>query len=188
MGDAAAADIETRLRVPVGKGRATDPDWTELSLVSLAPRTLKRPEAIAKDVRGRSGVSAEPMQLAALLLEKTTEQLNDVRRMQRLRRLVDANPPITHSDGRGRMGSSREEAAPWLARDGADCRLTGRDVRSARPSAGDHQARPGVASGRLNNDLGHLPSRVVTKHDRGWKGEPSYLLLATDTAGWAHQR
>ena len=71
------ADIETRLRVPVGGGRATDPDWTERRLVPLAPRTLKRLEAITEDVRARSGVSVEPMQLAALLLEKTTEQLNE---------------------------------------------------------------------------------------------------------------
>jgi hypothetical protein len=70
------ADLETRLRVPVGGGRATDPDWTERRLVPLAPRTLKRLEAITEDVKARSGVSVEPMQLAALLLEKTTEQLN----------------------------------------------------------------------------------------------------------------
>src|SRR5918995_1530202 len=70
-------DIETRLRVPVGGGRATDPDWTERRLVPLAPRTLKRLEAITEDVRARSGVSVEPMQLAALLLEKTTEQLSE---------------------------------------------------------------------------------------------------------------
>jgi hypothetical protein len=71
------ADIETRFRVPVGGGRATDPDWTERRLVPLAPRTLKRLEAITEGVRTRSGVSVEPMQLAALLLEKTTEQLNE---------------------------------------------------------------------------------------------------------------
>lgn len=71
------ADIETRLRVPAGGGRATDPDWTERRLVPLAPRTLKRLETITEGVRARSGVSVEPMQLAALLLEKTTEQLNE---------------------------------------------------------------------------------------------------------------
>ena len=42
------ADIETRFRVPVGGGRATDPDWTVRRLVPLAPRTLKRLEAITK--------------------------------------------------------------------------------------------------------------------------------------------
>jgi hypothetical protein len=71
------ADIEGRFRVPAGGGRATDPDWTERRLVPLTPRTLKRLEAITEGVRARSGVSVEPMQLAALLLEKTTEQLDE---------------------------------------------------------------------------------------------------------------
>ena len=71
------ADIETRFRVPAGGGRATDPEWTERRLVPLAPRTLKRLEAITEDVRERRGVNIEPMQLAALLLERTTEQLNE---------------------------------------------------------------------------------------------------------------
>lgn len=71
------ADIETRLRVPVGGGRPTDPRWTERRLVPMAPRTLERLEAITGVVRARSGVNVEPMQLAALLLEKTTEQLSE---------------------------------------------------------------------------------------------------------------
>ena len=68
------AEIETRFRVPAGGGRATDPAWTERRLVPLAPRTLKRLEAITEDVRERRGVNVEPMQLAALHLERTTEQ------------------------------------------------------------------------------------------------------------------
>ena len=71
------ADIETRLRVPVGGGRATDPRWTERRLVPLAPRTLERLEAMTAAVRQHEGVTVEPMQLAALLLEKTTEQLSE---------------------------------------------------------------------------------------------------------------
>lgn len=70
-------DIEARFRVPVGGGRPTDPRWTERRLVPLAPRTLARLEAITEGVRARSGVNVEPMQLAALLLEKTTEQLSE---------------------------------------------------------------------------------------------------------------
>jgi hypothetical protein len=71
------ADIETRFRVPAGGGRATDPNWTERRLVPLAPRTLKRLEAITEGIKTRSGVNVEPMQLAGLLLEKTAEQLNE---------------------------------------------------------------------------------------------------------------
>jgi hypothetical protein len=71
------ADIETRFRVPAGGGRPTNPDWTERRLVPLAPRTLRRLEAITKDVKARRGLSVEPMQLAALLIERTTEQLDE---------------------------------------------------------------------------------------------------------------
>lgn len=71
------ADVEARFRVPAGGGRPTDPKWTERRLVPLAPRTLKRLEAITAKVRERDGVNVEPMQLAALLLEKTTEQISE---------------------------------------------------------------------------------------------------------------
>ena len=70
------ADVEARFRIPAGGGRATDPRWTERRLVPLAPRTLERLEAITAKVREHGDVSLEPMQLAALLLEKTTEQLS----------------------------------------------------------------------------------------------------------------
>src|SRR3989337_2708095 len=65
------ADIEARFRVPSGGGRPTDPGWTERRLVPLAPRTLERLEEITARVREHSGVNVEPMQLAALLLERT---------------------------------------------------------------------------------------------------------------------
>src|SRR6266853_3219315 len=71
------ADIDARFRVPSGGGRPTDASWTERRLVPLAPRTLKRLEDIAAKVRARGGVSLEPMQLAALLLEKKTEELSE---------------------------------------------------------------------------------------------------------------
>ena len=71
------ADIEARFCVPSGGGRPTDASWTERRLVPLAPRTLKRLEDIAAKVRARGGVSVEPMQLAALLLEKKTAELSE---------------------------------------------------------------------------------------------------------------
>src|SRR6266851_5479016 len=70
------ADIEARLRVPARGGRRTDPRWTERRLVPLAPRTLKRLEEITVKVRERGSANLEPMQLAALLLEKTAEQIS----------------------------------------------------------------------------------------------------------------
>jgi hypothetical protein len=71
------ADIEARFRVPSGGGRPTDPTWTERRLLPLAPRTLKKLEAIAAKVREDGGANLEPMQLAALLIEKTTEKLSE---------------------------------------------------------------------------------------------------------------
>jgi hypothetical protein len=71
------ADIEARLRAPAGGGRPTDARWTERRLVPLAPRTLKRLEDIAAKVRAHGGVRVEPMQLAALLLEKKAEELSE---------------------------------------------------------------------------------------------------------------
>src|SRR6266511_4676018 len=71
------ADVKARFRVPTGGGRATDPRWTERRLVPLAPRTLERLEALTEKVRRQEGINVEPMQLAALLLEKTAERLSE---------------------------------------------------------------------------------------------------------------
>jgi hypothetical protein len=71
------ADVAARLRVPSGGGRPTDASWTERRLVPLTPRTLKLLEDIAAKMRARGGVNVEPMQLAALLLEKKTEELSE---------------------------------------------------------------------------------------------------------------
>ena len=70
------ADVEARFRVPSGGGRPTDPAWTERRLLPLAPRTLKKLEEITAKVR-EHGMNVEPMQLAALLVEKTAEQLSE---------------------------------------------------------------------------------------------------------------
>jgi hypothetical protein len=71
------ADIEARFRVPPGGGRPTDPAWTERRLLPLAPRTLKKLEEIVARIHEHGGVNLEPMQLAALLIEKTTEKLSE---------------------------------------------------------------------------------------------------------------
>src|SRR5712692_3784917 len=71
------ADIEARFRVPSGGGRATDPNWTERRLVPLAPVTLRRLEELAARIQASSHVRVEAMQLAGLLLEKTTQQVSD---------------------------------------------------------------------------------------------------------------
>jgi len=59
-----ATELAHRLRVPANGGRPTDPTWTERRIVPLRRSTLERLNADA----GRLGI--EPMQLAALLIEK----------------------------------------------------------------------------------------------------------------------
>ncbi|MBM4441150.1 MAG: hypothetical protein FJ027_12090 [Candidatus Rokubacteria bacterium] len=85
------ADVEGRFRVPTRGGRPTDPRWTERRLVPLAPKTLKRLEAITSKVREHGGVNVEPMQLAALLLEKTTRDLSESKAVELLRPLRRAS-------------------------------------------------------------------------------------------------
>lgn len=70
------ADAEARFKVPEGGGRRTDPRWTERRLVPLSRRTLGRLEKITAKAREQDGLSMGPMQVAALLLEKMTEQLS----------------------------------------------------------------------------------------------------------------
>jgi hypothetical protein len=70
------ADIEARFRVPASGGRPTDPSWSKRRLLPLTPKTLKKLEALSAKVR-EHGTNVEPMQLAALLLEKTAAQLNE---------------------------------------------------------------------------------------------------------------
>jgi hypothetical protein len=70
------ADVEARFRVPARGGRPTDPSWTEQRLLRLAPETLKRLEELARKVREDRGISIEPMQLAAILVEAAAERIS----------------------------------------------------------------------------------------------------------------
>jgi hypothetical protein len=84
------AEIEARFRVPTGGGRPTDPSWTERRLLPLAPKTLKKLEDISAKVR-EHGMSVEPMQLAALIIEKTAEELSDEAAKELVRRKRSAS-------------------------------------------------------------------------------------------------
>ena len=70
-----AAEVAARFRVPAGGGRASVPEWTERRLLPLTSETLTRIEVLAAKVRNRSGVGIEPMQLAALLLERIANSI-----------------------------------------------------------------------------------------------------------------
>jgi len=67
------AEIQSRLRVPAGGGRPTDPNWTERRLVPLASKTLSKLEQLASTLQ-EEGVAVEPLQLAALLLEASVDE------------------------------------------------------------------------------------------------------------------
>jgi hypothetical protein len=106
-----------------GRGRPTDPRWTERRLVPLAPQTLERLEELTVRIREHGTVSLEPMQLAGLLLEKTTERLSDEEveelvRPSRATRSTDTKScpawrrAAAPSRGRHDNPSSRQPAAP----------------------------------------------------------------------------
>jgi len=80
------ADIKARLAIPPGGGRATDPHWTERRLVPFAPQTLRRLERLSCRIREQGGTNIQPMQLAGLLLERASEQLNAAEARQLLQR------------------------------------------------------------------------------------------------------
>ncbi|MBX3203334.1 MAG: hypothetical protein KF850_26460 [Labilithrix sp.] len=71
------AQVEARFRAPSGGGRSTDPEWTERRLVPLAPKSLARLERIAESIHDKGGPVVAPLQVAALLLERATEEVND---------------------------------------------------------------------------------------------------------------
>jgi hypothetical protein len=69
--------LAEQFSVPVGGGRATNATWTERRLLPLAPATLRRLEGLAGRIRESSGLNVAPMQLAALLLEKAAEEVDE---------------------------------------------------------------------------------------------------------------
>jgi hypothetical protein len=69
-------DIKTHLTVPAGGGRPTNLRWTLRRSIHLTAETLQRLQEIASTLRRTGGVSVEPMQLGALLLERVTGLLD----------------------------------------------------------------------------------------------------------------
>ena len=86
-----AEEVRARFRVPVKGGRATDPTWSERRLVPLKPDTLARLEALAVELQKQSNVGVGPMQLAAMLLERSLETMSE-RETEELLRRESAEP------------------------------------------------------------------------------------------------
>lgn len=80
------AEVRARFKAPVGGGRGTDPAWTERRLLPLAQQTLARLEQLSEQLR-RQGVTATPLQVAALLLERAVGdvEVGDVAELARHR-------------------------------------------------------------------------------------------------------
>ena len=74
---AIAAEVQARFVTPAAGGRATDRSWTERRLVALAPETLSRLEEMAALVNAASEVKVGALQVAALLLERATAEVDD---------------------------------------------------------------------------------------------------------------
>jgi hypothetical protein len=70
-------DVKKRLKTPKGGGHATDPAWTQRRIVPLTEQTLNRLEKFALRVGDITNVRIEPMQLAAVILERTLEGMTD---------------------------------------------------------------------------------------------------------------
>jgi hypothetical protein len=100
-------------------------------VVPLAPETLERLEEITSRVRERGGVNVEPMQLAALLLEKTARQLSEAEAEQ-LPPAAVTSEPLSEAGGRG-QGLMRIETRPAPDLPGSS--------RSIAPSDGDRGPR-----------------------------------------------
>ncbi len=70
-------DLEAKFRVPKGGGRPTVPGWTAKRVLPLSEETLRRLERLAKRLGEMKQVHLEPMQVAALLLEKTIASIGE---------------------------------------------------------------------------------------------------------------
>ena len=101
-------EVRTRFHPPRGGGRPTDSSWTERRLLPLAPKTLRRLQELAAKVEKSGKVHVEPMQLAALILEVSTDRLTQ----HEAEELVSSPPPAlatgVGAKGAGTWRSSNE--------------------------------------------------------------------------------
>jgi hypothetical protein len=72
-----AEEVRRRFRHPQGGGRARDPRWTEKRLLPVRPETLARLEQLADRVSDVVEHRVDPLQVAALLVERDLDQLSD---------------------------------------------------------------------------------------------------------------
>ena len=72
-----ADSVRRRFQTPAGGGRARDRRWTTKRLLPVRPETLTRLENLAAEVSALVHYRVEPLQVAALLIERDLESLSD---------------------------------------------------------------------------------------------------------------
>ena len=72
-----AETVRRRFRLPTRGGRARDPRWTMKRLIPVKPETLARLERLADEVSGLVEYRVEPLQVAAVLIERDLERLSE---------------------------------------------------------------------------------------------------------------
>jgi hypothetical protein len=72
-----AESVKQRFQTPARGGRARDRGWTMKRLIPVRPETLARLEKLAAEVSELVDYRVEPLQVAALLIERDLESLSD---------------------------------------------------------------------------------------------------------------
>lgn len=72
-----AESVRRRFRPPKGGGRARDRGWTMKRLIPVRPETLARLERLAAEVSALVDHRVDPLQVAALLIERDLESLSE---------------------------------------------------------------------------------------------------------------
>lgn len=72
-----AQEVRRRFKAPASGGRARDPRWTAKRLIPIRPDTLPRLQELARKVSEIVGYRVEPLQVAALLVERNLEALDE---------------------------------------------------------------------------------------------------------------
>ena len=80
-----AESVRQRFQPPAGGGRARDRGWTMKRLIPVRPETLVRLEKLAAEVSELVDYRVEPLQVAALLVERDLESLSDEELVEAIR-------------------------------------------------------------------------------------------------------
>jgi hypothetical protein len=72
-----AEEVRHRFKAAPGGGRARDPEWTQKRLLPFRPETLSRLQALAARVSEIVEFRVEPLQVAAMLVERDLDRLDD---------------------------------------------------------------------------------------------------------------